>query len=346
MHAATLIDTQKIEIKERAIPEPAQGEVILRTSFAGVCGSDVHIFHGTNPIATLPRVQGHEFCGQIHSVGAQVDPNFHPGTRVVVYPLVTCGGCEACCNGRPHVCKSLVVIGVNRDGGFAEYVRLPAANVVPIPHDLPDQVAVLSEPFSIGYHSLSRGGLRAEDRVLIIGAGPIGLYAALVARARGAKTVVCSEPSPSRQSVARGFGLEVVDPSLPDHEETFLNLSNGDGFSVVVETSGTHQGLETAQNMAAISGRIVLLGFPSGRKLPYDITLAIVKELEMIGSRVCPRDEFHETLSLLARLYRENPAQFDDIIGGIFALSDVAQAIEETAAATSTGKLLIDPRSF
>ena len=344
MRRATLTNWQKIEIQEAPIPEPDEGEVILRTAFAGVCGSDVHIFKGTNPIATLPRVQGHEFCGEIHSVGASVYPQL-VGRRVAVHPLITCGACPACMDGRSHVCRSLIVIGVNQDGGFGEYVRLPAGNVLPIAAELPDKVAVLTEPFSIGYHSLSRGRFTAGESVLIVGAGPIGLYAAIVARALGAGKVIVSEIAEPRQSVARSFGFEVVDPSCPDHLETLIDLTGGKGVPIVVETSGTKGGLDTAQKAAAISGRIVLLGFPSDRKLPYDITLAIVKELELIGSRVCPRHEFQATLDLLQKLYREEPAQFDTIIAGTYPLSGVSEAIEKTAVANSPGKLLIDPRA-
>lgn len=322
---------------------PGSGEALVKVTYAGVCGSDVHIFNGTNPIAVTPVVQGHEFTGEIEATGPDCDGDLSQGDRVIVYPLVSCGKCGACAAGKPHVCKSLVVIGVNRDGGFAQYVIVPYDNLLPVSEEMPDHIAVLSEPFSIGYHALHRGMLQRGEAVLIIGAGPIGLYTGITARALGAGRVVLSEPSEARRAKCDELGFSSFDPASQDWEELVIRENGGCGFDLAVETSGVAGGLAGAQNATAETGRIVLLGFPVDEVLPYNVTRAIVKELTLIGSRVCPKDEFFETLLLLRSLFVNGKTDFDAIIGDTRPLSEVSSAIADTALGRNSGKILIKP---
>ncbi len=173
MKAAVLTDWKHIEVKEVDIPVAGPGEVLIEVIYAGICGSDVHIFHGTNPIAKTPLIPGHEFVGTVASLGLDVDVDeISIGQRVAVQPLVFCGTCAPCRRGILHVCANLVVIGANRNGAFSRYVSVPIDGVFPISDALSDETAALAEPFSIAMHSSRRGGLTPDDRVLIIGGVP------------------------------------------------------------------------------------------------------------------------------------------------------------------------------
>ena len=343
MKAAVLEGWRKISVKEIEPPALGQGEALLKTSLAGICGSDVHIFNGTNPIAVPPVVQGHEFMGELVSRDGPLPDGLKIGDRAVVHPLVSCGHCSACSRSLDHVCEALTVIGVNRHGGFAEYVRVPSEKLIPVPGAMPDEVAVLAEPFAVGYHACRRAGLQVGENVLVVGSGPIGLYGALVARKLGAAVVVVSEPRAERRLLAARFGLEVADPTNPHCQDDLKSRNKGHGFNVVIETSGMPEGINFAIEASAVAGRIASLGFPSSGMADYNVTRGIVKEISFIGSRVYPFDEFRNTVSLLHDLWTSREIDFADIIADIRRLSDVERSISDVAKGRETGKILIRP---
>ncbi|WP_029444355.1 Zn-dependent oxidoreductase, partial [Burkholderia pseudomallei] len=161
-------------VREMPTPEPAAGEVRVRVRYAGICGSDLHIFHGKNPFVSYPRVIGHEFVGRIESVGAGVDAS-RIGEIVAVDPVISCGRCHACAIGRRNVCRSLTVLGVHRDGGFSEYACVPAANAHRIAPEIADTCAAIVEPFAVAANATARTGVLPSDVALIYGAGTVGL---------------------------------------------------------------------------------------------------------------------------------------------------------------------------
>ena len=342
MKAAVLENWRNIKQREVNVPTLGSGEVLIQVSRAGICGSDVHIYNGDNPIAKAPVVQGHEFMGTIAAIG---DGVLHAaeGDRAVVQPLVFCGNCPPCRQGIPHVCNNLVVIGVNRDGGFAEFVVVPADTIFSIPDDMPDEVAVLAEPFSIGYHCCQRGALTANENVLVVGGGPIGLYSAIVARELGAKDVVISEPIDARRQFAESFGLHTVDPGNPESLKNLAQRSEGEGYHLSIETSGVDAGLDFASEATAVQGRIATLGFPAKNYASYNVTRGIVKELSLIGSRVCTRSDFASTLQLLAALKKRNDFDFHRLVAPPRKLGDVAGAIQDVASGKVCEKILIKP---
>ena len=164
----------RMAVQERPRPEPAAGEVRVRVRYAGICGSDLHIFHGHNPFVSYPRIIGHEFVGRIEALGAGVEPA-RLGERVAVDPVVSCGHCHACSTGRRNVCRNLQVIGVHRDGGFSEYVCVPAANAYVVPDSVPEASASIIEPFALAANVTGRTGVLPSDVALVYGAGPVGL---------------------------------------------------------------------------------------------------------------------------------------------------------------------------
>jgi len=342
MKAAILEDWEKISIKEIPQPEILPGEALLRVTCAAICGSDVHIFHGKNPIAQTPVIPGHEFTGEVAFL-SDANSNISVGSKVAVQPLKFCGECTPCKRGIPHVCEKLIVIGVNQNGGFAEYARVPTDILIEIPAGIPDEVAVLAEPFSVGYHTCRRGQLREGQHVLVIGGGPIGLYAAIVARELGASDIVVSEPNANRRALVEAMGIAAIDPLSSGSLEQLRTRSNEDGYDLVVETSGVDSGLNFAVEACAVRGNIVSLGFPAENYAKYNITRGIVKELSLIGSRVCPRNEFRETLELLKTLYERGDIDFGRLVTQPRKLEDLARSIMDVSDGTQSTKILIKP---
>lgn len=174
MKSIVIQQPNQLVIEARPRPQPGAGEVRVKITLAGICGSDSHIYRGHNPFAKYPRVIGHEFFGVIDAVGEGVDPS-RSGERVSVDPVISCGHCYPCSVGKPNVCTSLVVLGVHRDGGFSEYATVPAKNAWRIPDAIPDKHAVMVEPFTIAANVTGQANPGEQDVALIYGAGPMGL---------------------------------------------------------------------------------------------------------------------------------------------------------------------------
>jgi L-gulonate 5-dehydrogenase len=285
MLAVSVQSPHNLQVHEAAPPDPPkEGEILLRVRRAGICGSDMHIFHGQNPFASYPRIIGHEFAGSVQAVGPGVE-ELAPGDRVVVDPVVSCGRCYACRVGRPNVCGNLQVFGVHRDGGFRDLLTVPAMNCVKVPDSMPFEVAALAEPFSIAANVLSRTGVDAGDTVLIYGAGTVGLTVLQVAKLHGARCLV-ADIDAARLERAREFGAEVAihsrETAVP---EAVRNENDGLGPTVVIDGAGVPALLEEACRVASPAARIGLLGFSPA---PCNISQQeiVKKELTLVGSRL------------------------------------------------------------
>jgi L-gulonate 5-dehydrogenase len=264
--------------------EYARGEVVVRVHRAGICGSDIHILHGTNPFAVYPRVIGHEFAGVIETIGEGVR-GVSIGDRVVVDPVISCGHCYPCRVGRPNVCAHLQVLGVHRDGGFRECIAVPAENVVIVPDDMPFGVAALAEPFSIAANVLDRTGCGPEDTVLVYGAGTVGVTVIQVAKLLGARCIV-ADIDDARLGRASAFGADAIinsrNDSVPD---AVKGETDGLGPTVVIDGAGVTSLLDEACRIASPAGRIGLLGF-SATPSPLSQQQVVSKELRIVGSRL------------------------------------------------------------
>jgi L-gulonate 5-dehydrogenase len=264
--------------------EYARGEVVVRVHRAGICGSDIHILHGTNPFAVYPRVIGHEFAGVIETIGEGVR-GVSIGDRVVVDPVISCGHCYPCRVGRPNVCAHLQVLGVHRDGGFRECIAVPAENVVIVPDDMPFGVAALAEPFSIAANVLDRTGCGPEDTVLVYGAGTVGVTVIQVAKLLGARCIV-ADIDDARLGRASAFGADAIinsrNDSVPD---AVKGETDGLGPTVVIDGAGVTSLLDEACRIASPAGRIGLLGF-SATPSPLSQQQVVSKELTIVGSRL------------------------------------------------------------
>jgi L-gulonate 5-dehydrogenase len=285
MLAVSVRSPQQLEARDLPAPErPGPGEVLLKTVRAGICGSDIHILHGSNPFARYPRIIGHEFAGTVVEAGTGVD-GLKSGDRVVVDPVVSCGHCYACRVGRPNVCGNLEVFGVHRDGGFRDSLVVPAINCIKVPDSMPYEIAALAEPFSIAANVLSRTGIGADDTVLIYGAGTVGLTVLQVAKLHGARCLI-ADLDAARLERARGFGADVTINSrerpVPD---AVAQETDGLGPTVVIDGAGVPSLLEEACRVASPAGRIGLLGFSPA---PCNVSQQeiVKKELTLVGSRL------------------------------------------------------------
>lgn len=294
MKAVYVAEPHSLEIREMPMPEPGQGEALVRVRAGGICGSDMHIYHGTNPLAKYPRIIGHEFSGEIESLGQGVQ-GFSIGDRVAVDPVTSCGTCYACSIGRSNVCENLEVFGVHRHGGFAEYVALPVKNLHKIPSGWSFEKGALVEPFTIAANVLSRTECSGSDRLLIMGAGPIGQVILQAARRLGTACAV-ADIVDVRLEKARMLGAEVtVNTKEESLEEAMEKWTGGKGVPLIIDAVGIPDLFPVFLRMASPAGRIGLLGFS---KAPSELVqLEVVKkELSIYGSRL-NRNKFPEVIS-------------------------------------------------
>lgn len=297
MRAAIFDAPQAIRMADVARPGPGAGEVLVKVKAAGLCAGDLYIYTGKNPYVSYPRIGCHEIAGVVEAYGpGAAGPA--TGTRVVVDPFIGCGKCYPCRIGKRNCCANLTIIGVHREGGFADYVVAPARNLNLIPDSLTDFEAAFAEPVAIGVQGCRRGEVTADDTVLVLGAGPIGLAVVEVARAHGAK-VYATDISPERLSTAADLGATPITGGAGLLERV-LEVTNGEGMPVVVEATGAVAAMEQTMDLVAAGGRIVILGLVkkgTGITLPgLDFTR---KEVTIHGSRASV-DCFPEALDLLA----------------------------------------------
>ena len=284
MKSVVIQEPGRLVIEDRPLVEPQAGEVRIRVQRAGICGSDVHIYRGHNPFAKYPRVIGHEFFGRIDAVGAGVAAS-RIGERVVGDPVVSCGHCYPCTVGRPNVCTSLQVIGVHRDGGFSEYVTLPAGNAHAVPESIPDNEAALIEPFTIAANICSQMNPGPQDVALIYGAGPMGLTTIQALRGvYGVKEIIVADRIDERLSMARESGADhTVNNARQSLADELAKLNVRPTF--IVDAACHPSILPEAIGLASPAARIGIMGFSSD---PCVINQQAItsKELTIYSSRL------------------------------------------------------------
>ncbi|MGP5564409.1 Zn-dependent oxidoreductase [Vreelandella alkaliphila] len=286
------------QVAEVEPPKVAAGEALVRVAFAGICGSDMHIIHGDNAFVRFPRITGHEFAGVVEAVGEGV-ADVAVGDRVCIDPVISCGECYPCRIGRPNVCSSLEVIGVHRDGGFEEFVAVPATNVHLLPDHIGLDAAALVEPYTIAANVLDRMQPHPGDRLMILGAGVIGMTILQMALAKGIEEVIVTDVINERLAVANQLGAtQVFNSREQDVEKEVLALTQGEGVPLIADAACVPALLPQMLRLASPAGRIGLLGFSAQ---PSDLVQleVIKKELTLVGSRLNNR-KFPEVLELMA----------------------------------------------
>lgn len=284
---------------ERVEPRaPGEGEVQVDVAYCGICGTDMHVFHGAMDARVgHHRVIGHEMSGTVAAVGPGV-AGFSPGEAVVVRPLKPCFSCPACAAGHSHICHNLKFLGLDTDGAFQEKWTVPAYTLHKLPAGMSLKAAALIEPVAVACHDVRMGRLAAGETALVIGGGPIGMLIAMVARQAGAD-VILAEINESRLAFAAARGLATIDPKRTDVAAEVTARTGGRGADVVFEVSGSQPGVDAMTAAAAPRGRIVMVAIHT-RKPQVDLFRFFWRELELIGARVYEPEDYERAIALVA----------------------------------------------
>ena len=279
-----------MRLERRPAPIRAEGQVLVRPLRVGICGTDYHIFEGKHPFLEYPRVMGHELAVEI--VDAPDNSPLRPGEVCVVNPYLSCGQCVACRNGKPNCCVRISVLGVHQDGGMAELLSVPVGNLIPAPDLSPDQCATV-EFLAIGAHAVRRGAVSAQDRVLVVGAGPIGLGVALFAQHSGAAVVVFDRAADRLESARLIAGVDTV-PA--DANPLDSGLQDGAGFDAVFDATGGARAMERSFDYVAHGGRLVLVSVVKEPITFMDPDFHR-KEMTLFGSRNATSEDFQRVIA-------------------------------------------------
>jgi L-iditol 2-dehydrogenase len=298
MRQATMTAPGVIQIGEAPSPSPGAGEVLLRVQRIGVCGSDVHVYHGKHPFTPYPVVQGHEFSAIVEAVGAKV-ARVKVGDKVTATPQEVCGACRPCLRGDYHICDSLAVRGFQAPGCAQDLFVTEEAKIVPLPASFTFEQGALVEPVAVGVHSVARAGGITGRNVAVLGAGPIGNLLAQVAQAEGARTLV-TDVSDFRLEVARRCGLEATSNATTETLAAAASRVFGsDGFDVAFECAGVEQTINAAIGTIQKGGTIVLVGV-YGDRPALDIGLVQDRELNLVGTLMYKYEDFTRAVELMA----------------------------------------------
>ena len=314
MQAAIFNEPHSIKLEIRDRPEPKAGEALVRVDAAGLCAGDFYIYMGKNPYVTYTRIGGHEIAGRVEKLGPDTDGS-PEGTPVVVEPFIGCGKCYPCRVGKANCCANLQIIGVHREGGFADFVVVPVNKLVETPTGMSAYHASFAEPVAIGVQACRRASVTIEDTVLILGAGPIGLALVEVARARGAKVFI-TDIATERLQTAAELGATPINAG-GNLLDDVMKLTSGEGMPVVIEATGNTTAMQQSVELVAAGGRIVIVGLvKKGTEVAFEGLDFTRKEMTILGSRAsigC----FPESLDLIATGKIRYPN-----IGSKFSLSE------------------------
>ncbi len=321
MKAITIREPFQVEVVDMPVPQPRTGEALLRVLYCGICGADVASFTGNQPFTTYPRIPGHEFSAQIVSV-PENDRGLKPGDVVTCNPYFNCGHCYACQKGLVNACEDNQTMGVQRDGAFCEYIVMPVERIIP-GRGLDARTLALIEPFAISCHALSRCEIKPGSRMLITGAGPIGLFALLVAKAKGASVTV-SDVLDGRLEKAKSLGADhVVNPTACDLTAETARITGSRGFDVCVEACGQSVTFMSCIACAAQGANLILIG-NGKRETTFLHSILIKKELNVFGSRNAYTRDFNQLIELTAS-GQVDPTK---LISAIYPMEDAPSAFD------------------
>ena len=297
MKAVYMEKPWEIKISDIPVPEPQEGEALLKIHSAGICGSDIGAFRGANNLVSYPRVIGHELAGEIVSLNSGEPKGLHVGDKVVVDPYLYCGHCYPCSIGRTNCCTNLRVLGVHVDGGMSEFFAHPVDMLVKVPDDMPWEFIPMAEPLTIALHGLHRLQVKAGEYIVIIGAGTIGLLAAITAMSYGAVPILVDVVE-ERLAFARKQGIaHTIDSKKEDQVKKVLEYTGGRLAECVMEASGANSAIRGTLDIVCNAGRIVFTGWPKlETQLPTDVITR--KELDIRGARTSA-GEFQEAIDLI-----------------------------------------------
>lgn len=311
-------------------PVPGEGEALLKIKYCGICGADVASYTGNQPFTTYPRIPGHEFSAEIVSI-PENDRGLKPGDIVTCNPYFNCGECYSCQRGFVNCCTDNQTMGVQRDGSFREYIVMPVERIYE-GKGLSAKELALVEPFTISYHALHRAKINKGDKVLVVGAGPIGLFALIAAKAQGAEVYV-ADVLDGRLEKAMHFGAAgTINTAKTDIKEEAMKITNGNGFDVCVEACGLSVTFLSCIECAAFAANIILIG--NGKKeTTFLHSILLKKELNVFGSRNSFPKDFKAVIDLIA----SGEVNVLDMVSDIYPMDRADEAFK--ALANNDGSL-------
>jgi 2-desacetyl-2-hydroxyethyl bacteriochlorophyllide A dehydrogenase len=321
MKAVMVEAVGKMVINEVDIPTPKAGEALLKIKYCGICGSDLAVFTGNQPFASYPRIPGHEFSAEV----VKIEKNYKgikPGMIVTCNPYFNDGKCYSCQRGKVNCCENNQTMGVQRDGAYMQYITMPIERIYD-GKGLDAKILAMIEPFSIGYHAANRAQIKENEKVLVIGAGPIGLFAMISAILKGAEVYI-TDLLDERLQLAMKLGAKgVINGKTSKLDEKVKEITKGNGFDTVMEAVGQPATVLDAINSVCFGGKIVLIG--NGKKeITFNHSVLVKKELDIFGSRNSLRD-----FEPLIDIVKSGKANIEPIMTNIYPMEKVMDAFND-----------------
>ena len=335
MKALRYLNPGILKTEEIDSPQCSAGEALVRVHTAGICGSDMAIFAGKHPRAKPPLVMGHEFAGEIVEIQTGgIATELSIGDKVTAYPLLMCGNCWACRSGVSHVCRDLKLIGIDRDGAFAEYVSVPLDLLVKFPDQLSFEQGALIEPLAVGVHALDMAGSPNWTSAVVVGCGPIGLLVALCLQHAGVHNLLISDIVPQRLERAASLNIPVLNSAEENLVDRVTRMSGGEGADIVFECAGSASAALQMSDLVRPRGKIIMV---SVHKEPHPVDLREItfKEISMIGTRVYTRNDYSKSLQMIADL------PYQSVISHRVELEHGAQGFNIMGQAADACKVII-----
>ena len=328
----------QIEFRNVPVPEPGRGEVLVKIVNIGICGSDIHVYHGTHPFTSYPVTQGHEVSGMIEKTGEGVT-DFQQGDKVTIQPQVVCGTCYPCRHGKYNLCEKLKVMGFQTTGTASRYFCVDQSKVTRLPADMSYEEGAMIEPLAVAVHAIRQAGDVKGKNICVLGAGPIGILVAQTAKGKGAAKVMITDISDIRLQKAAEVGIDVCfNTKTRDFSEAFLECFGSDKADVIYECAGTDLTMDQAiQN--ARKGSMIILVAVFGKKAVVDLAVLNDHELDLNTTMMYRNEDYIEAI----RLVQEGKVQLKPLISKKFPFEEFLQAyryIDENREKTM--KVIID----
>ncbi len=335
MKASFYEGNKTLSVKEKQAEAPGKGEVRIKVAYCGICGTDVHIYHGMmDQRVNIPQTIGHEMSGTIDAIGESVT-GFKVGDKITVRPLDNRDESPTD-KGFGHIAKKLKFMGIDSPGALQQYWNVPAFTLHKLNATTDLKLAALVEPLAVACHDVRRGRLEKGETAVVLGGGPIGLLIAMVAKSKGANVVI-SEVNDIRIKMAEEMGFEVVNPTQTDLVQYIEKKTQGGLADVVFEVAGVQPSLDVMTEVAGIRGRIVMVAI-HGQPKPVNLFKFFWKELELIGARVYEGEDYEESIDLITK----NELPFEALITAVEPLDNIQQLFERIDSNPNGMKYLAD----
>lgn len=331
MKSVCIVREGTVTVKEQEIPVPQKGEALLRILYGGICGSDLSAYRGKSPYVTYPRVPGHEFSAEILEIGEN-DLGLKPGMIVTCNPYFNCGSCYSCERGMVNCCMTNQTMGVQREGAFSQFITMPIERIYD-GKGIEPKILAMIEPFCISYHGMKKAHPIAGEKVLVIGAGTIGVLAAVSAGLMGAEVTICDVSAEKLQYAQEKFGIAhtLLNSSPEAFQEGVEALTGGRGFDVTAEAVGLASTFLNCIDAAAFGGRMVQIGVGK-QKADFDFTAIQKKELKIFGSRNALKEDFSELIDLVS----QKKVDLNPLITKEYSYLQAAEAFQDMSENTAS----------